>query len=100
MCLNLNWRLSPDELAFVLADADGAWLIGDGAFASPLRAAIATANGADGGARRVAGVVWLTDGPLPDAGDGVGSVGYEALLESAGAAGASSSRSCGSAAAW
>ena len=92
IALNLNWRLSAAELAYILDDAECDLLIVDAAFAAPLLSAMAASSlegGGRGGARArpIRCVVWLADGELPSTAAALGGaaeatefVGYEALL--------------------
>eukprot|EP00966_Prymnesium_polylepis_P063477 1472539-Prymnesium_polylepis.1 len=71
--LNLNYRLSVDELAFVIADAGCKWVVTDSAF----KPALDSVLGAGGGAG-LAGVVCLDDVTHSGA---VREHGYEALVK-------------------
>ncbi len=75
----LNYRLSADELTFILRDAGARWLLARVGFASLARRAAA---GAD-----VEGLIWIGEGQAEERGElGCGELGYEAAIQAGGAA--------------
>lgn len=61
--LNVNYRLSAEELAYVFKDSGTELLLADVTFASPLLSAVREANTAGALIQRI---VWIGDVPLPE----------------------------------